>query len=87
MDKQLSTLMTSIRVNNKPFNLKEQSKLIGVNINICSVYIRSIQCIVQGENDNPRTESRNAVLTITDLVLGETISILYLEAVLKKNFY
>jgi hypothetical protein len=74
MEEQLIDLMKPIEVNGKNLNLREQFSLIGVENNFSSFYFRSIQCIIQGERSNPKSEKRNAVLTVTDLYLGEPIS-------------
>ena len=77
MEEQLEDLMVPIEINGKNLNLREKLSLIGVENNFCSFYLRSIQCIIQGERSNPKPEKRNAVLTVTDLYLGEPISKIY----------
>ena len=50
----------------RTLSLKETHKAVGVKENCCSTFLKSSALFAQGEYENQRSKSRNAVITLRD---------------------
>ena len=54
--------------------LNYSDTVFGIEHLFTSVYLKSIDCLVRGEGQNPRFKDRNAMLTVTCMKTCKTIS-------------
>jgi spore maturation protein SpmA len=57
--------------------LSYSDKVFGIENLFTSVYLKSIDSLVRGEGQNPKSKSRNAMLTVTCMKTCKTISKTY----------
>ena len=66
MSQNISKLFTTIQKHGKIITLKEPDPKIGVAHTDCSTFIRRKQLLVRGERNNPKPNSRKALLVFCD---------------------
>ena len=71
MSKQISDLIKIIRHNGTVFNLNDYDSTLGITHTHSSVFIPSKNILVRGESTNPKSNERNAMLTLSDPITGE----------------
>ena len=71
MGQNLKSQVKPVRIYNKQFVLKEKDNHIGMEDNFCSKFVKSINVIFRGENNNPNHDKRNSVITGTNLINGQ----------------
>ena len=77
MSQPLDKLIKKIQLSGKVLTHQEQDKLIGVEHTSPSCYLKKLKLLVKGENSNPKSSERNALITFFDVethkIWGKTI--------------
>ena len=63
MEQNLKDLIKPMIINGKQVTLMEKDKNIGMKENVTSKYIKSFDCYIRGELNNPNEDKRNAVIS------------------------
>ena len=63
MEQNVQDQVKSVLSNGQAATLQEKNSNIRMKENFCSKYIESIKCIMRGEDKNPNSSKRNAVIT------------------------
>ena len=77
MEQNLKNQIKPVKINGKLLTLQEKNKEIGMEHNFCFKFFESINCILRGEAENLHQDKRNAVITASNLLTGESCKNIY----------
>ena len=64
-------MIKKCKQDSRTLSLQETDKAVGVESNGCSTFLMSIGLLVQGEENNRKSDSRNALVTFRDPATGK----------------
>ena len=77
MEQNLEDQVKSVISNGQTMNLQEKNFKIGMENNIASKYLKSINSIIRAEYNNSKSDQRNAVMTGNNFINHKTCKILF----------
>ena len=82
MTKTIDQLIKKINKNGKLFSFQHQDKQNGVKYNWSSCYVENDKIIIRGEYYNENSNSRNAIISLTNVktkeIIGKRLFIIFL---------